>query len=85
MDEETTVTLTVKTDEAMLGAALLAEGIIAGEEGPYGLFIKSVNGIRADYDKDGSYWGFYKNGEMMLVGVDGATIADGEHYELVRE
>ena len=27
----------------------------------------------------------YKNGEMMMVGVDGAAIADGEHYELVKE
>ena len=26
---------------------------------------------------------FYKDGEMMNTGVDGATIADGEHYELV--
>ena len=59
--------------------------LIDGENGAYGLYIKLVNGIEADYDKDGTYWAFYKNGEMMMVGVDGAVIADGEHYELIKE
>lgn len=81
---EDSVTFTIHTDKEMLGDALLEHNLIAGEEGAYGLYVKLVNGIEADYDKDGSYWGFYKNGEMMLVGVDGAVIADGEHYELVR-
>ena len=82
---EDSVTFTIHTDKETLGDALLEHDLIAGEEGAYGLYVKFVNGIEADYDKDGSYWGFYKNGEMMLVGVDGAVIADGEHYELVRE
>ena len=82
---EESVTLTIHTDKETLGDALLEHGLIAGDQGAYGLYVKLVNGIEADYDKDGSYWGFYKNGEMMLVGVDGAVIADGEHYELVRE
>ena len=47
------------------------------------VYIKSVNGITADYDVDRSYWAFNKNGEMMLTGVDMTNIADGEHYELV--
>ena len=81
---EDSVTFTIHTDKEMLGDALLEHNLIAGEESTYGLYVKLVNGIEADYDKDGSYWGFYKNGEMMLVGVDGAVIADGEHYELVR-
>lgn len=82
---EESVTFTIHTDKETLGEALLEHELISGEQGAYGLYVKFVNGIEADYDKDGSYWGFYKNGEMMLVGVDGATIADGEHYELVRE
>ena len=49
------------------------------------MYIKFVNGIEADYDKDKSYWAFYKNGEYMLSGVDTTAIADGEHYELVKE
>ncbi len=80
---EQSVTFTVKTDKTTLGDALLEHGLIAGDEGPYGLYLKTVNGILADYDVDQSYWAFYKDGEMMMVGVDGADIADGEHYELV--
>lgn len=83
--EEQSVTFTIHTDKATLGEALLEHGLIAGEDGPFGLYVKTVNGILADYDVDGYYWGFYKNGEMMMVGVDGAAIADGEHYELKRE
>ena len=82
---EKSITFTIHTDKETLGDAMLEHGLIAGEQGAYGLYVKLVNGIEADYDKDGTYWGFYKNGEMMMVGVDGATIADGEHYELVKE
>ena len=79
------VTFTLHTDKETLGDALLEHDLVAGEQGAYGLYVKLVNGIEADYDKDGSYWGLYKSGEMMLVGVGGAVIADGDHYELVRE
>ena len=80
--EDKSVTFTIKTDAATLGDALLAHGLIAGDQGDFGLYIKFVNGIRADYDVDQSYWGFTKNGEYMMTGVDGTEIADGEVYEL---
>lgn len=83
--EGQSITFTIKTDAETLGEALLAHGLIAGEQGAYGLYVKTVNGILADYDVDGTYWGFYKNGEMMMTGVDGAEISDGEHYELVKQ
>ena len=47
------VVITVKTDEETVGGALAALGLIAGEESTYGLYIKTVNGITYDYDKDG--------------------------------
>lgn len=81
---EKSVTFTLKTDKTTVGDALLEHGLISGDEGEYGLYVKVVNGITADFDTDGSYWGFYQNGEMMMVGVDGAEITDGAHYELVR-
>lgn len=81
--EDRSVTFTLNTDKTTLGAALLEHNLIAGEESEYGLYVKVVNGITADYDIDQSYWAFYKNGEMMLTGVDGTVIANGEHYELV--
>ena len=83
--EDQSITFTIHTDKETLGAALLEHELISGDQGAFGLYVKFVNGIEADYDKDGTYWGLYKSGEMMLVGVDGAVIADGEHYELVKE
>lgn len=79
---EQSVTFTIKTDAETLGDALLAHGLIAGDQGDFGLYVKVVNGITADYDIDQSYWGFSKNGEYMMTGVDGTAIADGEVYEL---
>ena len=77
------VTFTIKTDKETLGEALMEHSLIDGEQGAYGLYIKKVNGITADYDIDKSYWGFYKNGEYMMTGVDATKISNGEHYELV--
>ena len=80
--EGKSVTFTIKTDAETLGEALLAHNLIAGDQGDFGLYIKYVNGIRADYDLDKRYWNFTKNGEYMMTGVDGTAIADGEAYEL---
>ena len=81
--EDKSIDFTLKTDKTILGDALLEHKLIEGEEGQYGMYIKRVNGITADFDVDQSYWAFYKNGEMMMTGVDGTEIKDGEHYELV--
>lgn len=81
--EDHSVTFTINTDKTILGDALFEHAIIDGEEGPYGLYIKKVNGITADYDTDQSYWAFYQNGEYMMTGVDTTEIIGGEHYELV--
>ncbi|MBQ4141568.1 MAG: DUF4430 domain-containing protein [Clostridia bacterium] len=80
--EGKSIIFTIKTDAETLGDALLAHNLIAGDEGQFGLYIKYVNGIRADYDLDKRYWNFTKNGEYMMTGVDGTAIADGEAYEL---
>ena len=82
---EHSITFTIRTDRTILGDALTDHNLIEGENGAYGLYVKKVNGITADYDVDQSYWGFYKNGEYLMTGVDTTTIADGEHYELVYE
>lgn len=79
------VTFTVNTDKTTVGEALLENNIIAGEDGDYGLYVKSVNGILADYDVNATYWGFYRNGEYMMTGVDTTEIESGAHYEMVYE
>ena len=81
--EEKSVTFTIHSDKDTLGDALTEHNLIEGEKGAYGLYVKKVNGITADYDENQCYWGFNKNGEGMMTGVDGAKFKDGEHYELV--
>ena len=56
--------------------------LLKGEEGAYGLYVKTVNGMTADYDKDQHYWAFYINGEYALTGVDGTDITEGTTYRL---
>ena len=80
---EFSVNLTIKTDREMLGDALLDHNLIAGEDGPYGLYVKTVNGILADFDVDQSYWALQQNGEILMTGVDSTPIVNGATYELV--
>lgn len=72
--------VTVKTDKKTVGEALLDTGIVEGEEGMYGLYVKKVNGILADYDVDQTYWAFYINGEYAMTGVDATEIQPGNTY-----
>ena len=76
----TTTRFTVHTDKPTVGEALQTVGLIDGEEGPYGLYVKSVNGITADYDADQTYWAFYINGEMAPTGADSTDIVAGTVY-----
>ncbi len=78
------VRITVRTDEETVGAALLANNIIAGDEGQYGLYIKTVNGMLADFDVDQTYWAFYIDGEYAMSGVDSTDIKEGSVYTLER-
>ena len=70
----------IHTDKETVGDALLEVELITGEESEYGLFVKTVNGITADYDVDQTYWAFYVNDEYALSGVDTTAIEDGKTY-----
>lgn len=72
----------IHTDKETVGDALLEHGLIAGDESEYGLYVKEVNGITADYDVDKTYWAFYINGEYATTGVDSKPIKEGETYTL---
>ena len=75
----------VSTDEETVGGALVKEGLISGEDSEFGLYIKTVNGVTLDFDKDGKYWAFYVNGSYAMSGVDATPIAEGELYEFRAE
>lgn len=81
--EEISVEFMVHTDKETLGDALLEHDLIAGDSGAYGLYVKKVNGIYADYNTTKSYWGINKNGESLMTGVDAEKISDGDKYEFV--
>ncbi|MBQ7344488.1 MAG: DUF4430 domain-containing protein [Oscillospiraceae bacterium] len=74
---------TYHTDEAYLGPVLLAEGLVEGEQGPYGLYIKAVDGVTADFEVDQSYWSLYVGQEVAMQGADTTPIADGDSFRLV--
>ena len=81
--EGKSVKFTVKTDKDNVGAALVEHGLIDGEDGPYGMYIKSVNGMFVDPDAGDSYWGVYIGDEAAMTGIDGVEVTDGATYRLV--
>ncbi len=81
--EEKSVTFTVKTDAETVGAALMEHQLIDGDEGPYGLYIKTVNGVVADYDKDQHYWAFYVGEDYAMQGIELTPIDESARYRLV--
>ena len=78
--EGNTTYFEIHTDETIVGDALLALDLIAGDAGPYGLYVKTVNGITADYDVDATYWAFYINDAYATSGVDTTPVTEGESY-----
>lgn len=83
--EDKSVTFTVNTDADTLENALTEHKLIEGEKGPYGLYVKKVNGITADYDIDKTFWSLCKDGTPLMTGVGDTEVKDGEHFEFIRE
>ncbi len=75
----------VHTDKETVGDALLEVKLIAGEDGPYGLYVKTVNGETLDYNKDKMYWSFYVDGGYAMTGVDQTKIEAGKAYAFKAE
>ena len=80
LEDGTTSYYTVHTDETTVGAALLGVDLIAGEDSEYGLYVKTVDGVTADYNTDGTYWAFYIDGEYASTGVDSTDVTPGSTY-----
>ena len=80
-----TITATIHTDAETVGEALSNLEIVQGEDSEFGLYIKTVNGITADYDVDQTYWAFYIDGEYAQTSVDMTAVNDGSVYKLAVE
>lgn len=70
----------VHTDKTTVGEALLDCQLIEGEDSEYGLYVKTVNGVTADYDVDQTYWAFYVDGAYAQTGVDSTDVVEGSTY-----
>lgn len=70
----------IHTDKTTVGEALLELGLIEGDMGDYGLYVKKVNGITAEYEVDGTYWAFYIGDDYGMTGVDMTDIQPGATY-----
>ena len=68
---------------ATLRSALDSVNLVQGDEGPFGLYVKTVDGERADYDRDGVYWSFEQNGTVMMEGIDSVKVGDGDKFEII--
>jgi len=76
----TKINFTIKTDKTILAEALLEHGLIEGPVESYGIYVKKVNGITQDYDKDGTYWSLLIDGEYAMAGADFTDITPGVRY-----
>ena len=75
--------LDLSSDKAYLGEFLQEQGIIKGEQGQYGLYIKEVDGEQAVFETDGAYWAFYVGMEYATQGIDLTPIEEGKTYKLI--
>ena len=70
------------TDAEKLGAFLESEGLIESEGADDGMF-HTVDGEKADWNVNRSYWAFYLGEDYATEGIYATTIADGAAYKLV--
>ncbi len=75
----------IHTDKKTVGEALLELQLIDGDDGEFGLYVKTVTSVTLDYNKDGKYWAFYENGQYAQAGVDLTEIVPGTIYEFRAE
>ena len=79
--DDTEKTFTYRTNEDFLGPVLYAEGLIE-ESASAGMF-DTVDGEKADWSVDQSYWALYIGEDYAMTGVDTTPISDGDAFKLV--
>lgn len=77
-EDKTEKTIQINTQKTILADALVEAGLIEYEKS--GLYT-TIDGVTADYSKDGAWWCITKGGEMLNFGLNDIKIADGESYE----
>lgn len=77
--DKTEKVFTYTAPEGKLGAFLEEKGLIQGSGD--GMF-HTVDGEKADWNVNQSYWAFYLNGEYAMSGIYDTDIVDGTVYKL---
>ena len=73
---------TYHTDAEYLGELLSAEKLLQAEGMDEGMF-NIVDGEKADWNENKSYWSLYEGEEYAMQGVDTTPIKDGDSFKLV--
>lgn len=73
---------TYHTDAEYLGELLYAEKLIQAEGMDEGMF-NIVDGEKADWNENKSYWSLYEGDQYASQGVDTTPIKDGDSFKLV--
>ena len=71
-----------RTDDEKLGAFLEEKGLIDSTGADTGMF-HTVDGEKADWNENQSYWAFYLGDEYAMTGIYDTPITDGAVYKLV--
>ena len=74
-------TFEYRTDAEKLGAFLEEKGLIESEGADDGMF-HTVDGEKADWNVNQSYWALYVGAEYAMQGIYDTPIEDGAAYKL---
>ena len=75
-------TFEYRTDAEKLGAVLEEKGLISSEGADPGMF-HTVDGEKADWNVNQSYWALYIGEDYAMNGIYDTLIEDGALYKLV--
>ena len=71
-----------RTDAVHLDELLKDEKIAEGDQTEYGFTIHTVDGEKADWNVNQSYWALIINGEYAMTGASSTPVNDGDAYRL---
>ena len=80
VDEKETV-FEYKTTKEFLDEVLLDEKLVVGDKSEWGLFVHTVNGLKAVEDND-EWWCLTKAGDAVMTGISMTSVSDGDVFEL---
>ncbi len=89
-NDNNTQIYTIHTDAAVLTdvmdeLASAQDFSYEGTSSSLGYYIETVNGVTADYTKDGSYWAIYVNGDYGQYSADTQPVNDNDIFKLSYE